>query len=106
MSVLANYKSHDKIYELQKTAFNFIKGISIEVAPLEMAKSEMFLIANHMLGPSYILLITLFLSRFNTNKKKKVLKLKVSTTKKSRNFFTQNYVQSFLFTVPKQHIWY
>jgi len=89
MSVLANYKRpHDKIYELQKNGFliSLKRGIYIGGPALEMASPEMFLIANHMLGPSYISIDSAL--SYHGLIPEQVFETSSVTTKKSRNFFT------------------
>jgi hypothetical protein len=89
MSLLSNYKRpHDKIHELQKSGFltSLKRGIYIGGPVLDMATPEMFLIANHILGPSYISLDSA-LSYYSLIPEQ-VFETSSVTTKKSRDFFT------------------
>lgn len=89
MSMLANYKRpHDKIHDLQKNGFltSLKRGIYIGGPALEMASPELFLIANHILGPSYISLDSA-LSYYSLIPEQ-VFETSSVTIKKSRNFST------------------
>lgn len=89
MSMLTNYKRpHDKIHDLQKKGFltSLKRGIYIGGSALDMATPEMFLIANHILGPSYISLDSA-LSYYNLIPEQ-VFETSSVTTKKTSIFST------------------